>query len=189
MTVVSDPRPGDHGDSPHTSSSRHTPHNPHGDSPHATHDEFASPHAPMPLELPLDDAEASTDVDLRTQIIRFVITGVGSGILDFGLTYLLQAGFGAAPWLAKACGFILGTTTAYLINRRWTFRAEPSRIRFLAVVALYLVTFGVNVGIYAFFSHLWPEGLVFSLMAYVIAQGTATVINFVVQRVVIFRIR
>ncbi|GAA1482367.1 hypothetical protein GCM10009624_28070 [Gordonia sinesedis] len=188
MSVVSDPRPDD-ADGPPRASSIHTPHNPHGDSPHATHDEFASPHAPMPLELPLDDQEASTDVDLRTQIIRFVITGVGSGILDFGLTYLLQEGFGVAPWLAKACGFILGTTTAYLVNRRWTFRADPSIKRFIAVIVLYLVTFGVNVGLYAYFSHLWPRELVFSLIAYVIAQGTATVINFAVQRVVIFRIR
>lgn len=143
----------------------------------------------MPIELPLDDAEASTDVDLRTQIIRFIITGVGSGILDFGLTILLQEYAGFAPWAAKACGFIVGTTTAYLINRRWTFRAEPSMARFAAVIALYLVTFVVNVGLYAFFVHVFPDGILYSLIAYVIAQGTATVINFVVQRAVIFKIR
>ena len=143
----------------------------------------------MPLELPLDDEEASTNVDLKTQLIRFVITGAGSGILDFGLTILLQDVVGLAPWLAKAIGFIVGTTTAYLINRRWTFRAEPSAARFAAVVALYLVTFAVNVGLYALFVHLFPSGFIYSLVAYVIAQGTATVINFVVQRAVIFKIR
>ncbi|MDL9937666.1 GtrA family protein [Gordonia sp. ABSL1-1] len=142
----------------------------------------------MPIEIPFDDEEASTDVDLKTQLVRFVITGAGSGVLDFGLTILLQYVFGAPFWLAKSLGFILGTTTAYLINRRWTFRAEPSVARFVAVLLLYVVTFFVNVGLYSWLSHLWPETILYSLVAYVIAQGTATVINFVVQRVVIFRI-
>ena len=159
------------------------------DAAHHSHEEFASPHAPMPIELPLDDAEASTDVPLATQLVRFVVTGAGSGVLDFGVTLLLQYVIGAPYWLAKAVGFICGTTTAYLINRRWTFRAEPSRARFIAVVALYLVTFAVQVGIYSALSHVWDETVLYSLFAFVIAQGTATVINFVVQRTVIFRIR
>lgn len=155
----------------------------------AQHEDFTTRHAPMPIELPFDDEEASTDVDLRTQLIRFVITGAFAGILDFGLTFLLQEAFGVVPWAAKAVGFIVGTTTAYLINRRWTFRAEPSTARFIAVMALYLVTFAVQVGLYALLVHLWSEQFIPSLAAYVIAQGTATVINFVVQRAVIFKIR
>lgn len=154
-----------------------------------THDDFATRHAPMPIELPLDDEEASTDVDFRTQVLRFIITGAGSAVLDYGLTMLLQHTFGAPFAVAKAAGFILGTTVAYLINRRWTFRAEPSTARFIAVFALYGVTFAVNVGLYAWLSDTWPETIIYSTLAFVIAQGIATVINFVVQRLVIFRIR
>ncbi len=153
------------------------------------HEDFATRHAPMPIELPFDDEEASTDVDLKTQIVRFVLTGAGSAVLDYGLTMLLLHGLGTPPGVAKACGFILGTTVAYLINRRWTFRAEPSRARFAAVVLLYLVTFGVNVGLFSWMSHVWPETWAYSAIAFVIAQGVATVINFVVQRAVIFKIR
>ncbi|MGV9709670.1 GtrA family protein [Gordonia sp. NPDC003424] len=156
---------------------------------HPRHEDFSSPHAPLPIELPLGDGEASTNVDLKTQIIRFAITGAGSGVLDFGLTIFLQYVVGTPFWIAKSFGFILGTTTAYLLNRRWTFEAEPSFLRFLAVAALYGVTFFVNVGLYTWLSHLWPVELVYSFAAYVVAQGTATVINFVVQRLVIFRIR
>lgn len=156
---------------------------------HLQHEDFSTRHAPMPIELPFDDEEASTDVDLKTQIIRFILTGAGSAVLDYGLTMALQYGADAQSWLAKACGFVLGTTVAYLINRRWTFRAEPSRTRFIAVVALYLVTFGVNVGLFTWISHVWPENWLYSAVAFVIAQGVATVINFVVQRAVIFKIR
>ena len=143
----------------------------------------------MPIELPLDDEEASTSVPLKTQLIRFVATGAGSAVLDFGLTLFLQYVVGAPFAVAKAFGFILGTTVAYLINRRWTFRAEPSAARFIAVLVLYAVTFVVNVGLYSWLSHLWEETFVYSTAAFVVAQGVATVINFVVQRVVIFKIR
>ncbi|GAC58860.1 hypothetical protein GOHSU_55_00150 [Gordonia hirsuta DSM 44140 = NBRC 16056] len=153
------------------------------------HEDFSTRHAPMPIELPFDDDEASTDVDLKTQLIRFVATGAGSAVLDYSLTMLLQYAGGAPFWLAKAAGFLLGTTVAYLINRRWTFRAEPSTARFVAVILLYATTFAVNVGLYSWLSHVWQETVLYSALAFVIAQGVATVINFVVQRAVIFKIR
>ena len=156
---------------------------------HPRHEDFTTRHAPMPVELPFDDEEASTSVDFKTQVIRFIATGVGSAVLDLGLTLFLQEILGWSFFWSKACGFILGTTVAYLINRRWTFRAEPSKARFIAVVALYLTTFLVNTNLYNWLCHAWPKTLVYTLIAFVIAQGVATVINFVVQRAVIFKIR
>ncbi|MGB3699590.1 MAG: GtrA family protein [Gordonia sp. (in: high G+C Gram-positive bacteria)] len=156
---------------------------------HPSHDDFKTRHAPLPIELPLDDDEGSTSVDVKTQIVRFIATGALSAVFDFGLTLLLQTVVGAPFWLAKAAGFILGTTIAYLINRRWTFRAEPSKARFLAVVALYAVTFFVNVGLYNWLMHEWGTAFGYVALAFCIAQGVATVINFVVQRAVIFKIR
>ena len=91
--------------------------------------------------------------------------------------------------VAKTLSFIAGTTTAYLINRRWTFQAPPSTARFIAVVVLYAVTFTVQVGInYVFYMALEDKAWRVPV-AFVIAQGTATVINFIVQRAVIFRLR
>ncbi len=147
----------------------------------------AEPHLPLPVELPLTDEPGGTDVDLRTQIVRFVLTGGLSAIVDFGL-YVLGLAIGLPVSVAKSISFIAGTTTAYLINRRWTFRAPPSRARFAAVVVLYAVTFAVQVGINALLYHALPEQWWRVPLAFVIAQGTATVINFVVQRAVIFRI-
>ncbi len=148
----------------------------------------AEPHLPLPAELPLVDEPGGTDVDLKTQIIRFTLTGGLSALVDFGLYVLLLNVLGLPVSVAKSIGFIAGTTTAYLINRRWTFQAPPSRARFAAVVALYATTFAVQVGInqvlyYAIGEQWWRVPL-----AFVVAQGTATVINFVVQRLVIFKI-
>ena len=130
----------------------------------------------------------SPNLSLTTQAWRFVVTGGLSAIVDFGL-YVLFLRLGLHVNVAKTLSFIAGTTTAYLINRRWTFRAPPSKARFIAVCALYAVTYAVQIGInYLFYVQLADKPWRVPV-AFVIAQGTATVINFVVQRTVIFRLR
>ena len=145
---------------------------------------------PQPIELPVDDRESA--LPLRDQLVRFVITGGLSAVVDFGLLVILMAlGLGHTP--AKAISFVAGTTTAYLINRRWTFRAAPSTRRFVAVVVLYAVTFALQVGLFSvLFTWLTAQGLSrlsVQVTAFVIAQGVATTVNFIVQRSVIFRLR
>ena len=127
---------------------------------------------------------------LRQQLLRFVVTGGFSAIVDFGLLVGLMA-LGLAHTPAKAVSFICGTLTAYAINRRWTFRAGPSTARFLGVVMLYGATFVVQVGLFAVLFPVlrrldWPTFWV-QTVAFVIAQGVATTVNFIVQRTVIFR--
>ena len=147
-------------------------------------------HLPQPVELPV--AERTSFLPLRTQLVRFVLTGGLSALVDFGLLVLLMH-LGLGHTAAKALSFVAGTTTAYLINRRWTFRAEPSRRRFVAVVVLYALTFGLQVGLFSLlFTALSARDLslpVVQVVGFVIAQGVATTVNFVVQRAVIFRIR
>lgn len=136
-------------------------------------------------------AAPSERMGLGTQAFRFIVTGGISAVVDLGLLALFQLVFGFPVPVARTISFIAGTTTAYMINRRWTFQAEKSTGRFLAVVALYAATFVVNVGLQTLFDALftswdWPASAAL-IVAFIIAQGTGTTINFIVQRMVIFK--
>ena len=137
------------------------------------------------------DVIVKDNIILNQQIFRFILTGGLSAIVDLGSTLFLRFVVGMTDSGSKAIGFVLGTLTAYMINRRWTFNAAPSTKRFVITMVTYALTFAVQVGLYKLCIP-WLEGmelspLVVRLISFVIAQGTATVLNFLIQRFVIFR--
>lgn len=128
---------------------------------------------------------------IQSQLVKFVLVGAFSAVVDFGSTALFTFAFGLSDGVAKALGFVLGTLTAYFINRRWTFQAEPSGRRFAITMVTYGLTFIVQWGLYKV-SIPWLEGFDLNAfwvraISFVIAQGTATVLNFLIQKFLIFK--
>lgn len=128
---------------------------------------------------------------LKKQLVPFIIIGVGCAVLDFGVTFALQQLAGLSRVPAKAVGWCVGTLTAYLLNSRFAFRAEVNAKKAGAVFVLYATTLAVQLLLYGWaarplealgFNDFWRD-----LVAFVFAQGVATVTNFVLQRRVIFR--
>lgn len=142
---------------------------------------------------PLSD-KPRDDHGLMIQMTRFIISGVIAAVVDFGTLIIMNWVFGVDRTVSKAVAWVFGTITAYMINRRWTFRAEASGKRLAAVAALYLTTFAVQNAIFWAAPFLlvdqwgWGRGLS-DTVAFVVAQGVATVVNFIVQRTVIFKVK
>lgn len=137
------------------------------------------------------DAPAPQGASVLTHLYKFVIAGGISAVVDYGLTMIIQHAFGQSYPLAKAIGFIFGTITAYIINRRWTFEAEPSAKKFLQTMSLYALMFAVQWGLAVSVNHLLlnagASAFIAGTVGYVIGQGVPTAVNFVVQRWVIFK--
>jgi len=126
------------------------------------------------------------DLGLVSQLSRFVAVGAVAAAVDFGAYHGLLA-FGTWVHLGKAISFICGTITAYLLNRRFTFATAGGSRRLAGFMLLYGTTFALNVGMNALMLAVLPELPLRVSVAWVIAQGTATVINFVMLRTVVFR--
>jgi putative flippase GtrA len=129
-------------------------------------------------------------IGLVTQLARFVLIGGFCALVDFGV-YQGLLSLGLWVHAAKAVSFVAGTTTAFFLNRRFTFAAGNTGAagQLGGFVLLYTVTFFVNVGTNALMLHLLPDNGLRITVAWVIAQGFATAINFVMLRTVVFRER
>ncbi|WKD56660.1 GtrA-like protein [Corynebacterium capitovis DSM 44611] len=117
--------------------------------------------------------------------------GVGCAVLDFGVTYTLTQTGVLSRDMSKVFGWIVGTAVAYVLNSRFAFRSEVNAKKAGAVFLLYACTLIVQVLLYRLTNApliaLGLHGLWKDLTSFVIAQGVATITNFVLQRRVIFR--
>lgn len=79
------------------------------------------------------------------QLIKFALIGVSNTLVDYGVTFALNALFGIF-FLARIIGYVCGILNSYFWNTRWTFREERRRdarevVSFLIVN---LVTLGIS---------------------------------------------
>lgn len=135
--------------------------------------------------------QTTSDNSLWRQLSRFVGVGIFTAIIDYSLTMILHY-FGLNRQLSKAVGWVFGTLAAYLLNSRFTFGAKLSARKATAVFLLYASTFLIQ-------NLLWwvtrdpllalgLEGWWMNTVSFVIAQGVATITNFILQRTLIFKV-
>lgn len=129
----------------------------------------------------------------RTQLSRFIVVGLLATVVDAS-TYagLLAAEVPGAHATAKGVAFLLGTTVAFLLNKAWTFEAKGSgATETRRFVVLYGATLVVNVGMnQATLITLTSTGLPLGWAeptGFVVATACSTVLNFIGQKLWVFR--
>ncbi|WP_409328837.1 GtrA family protein [Trujillonella humicola] len=132
------------------------------------------------------DGPTGRRTGLVDQLVRFVAVGLLGAVVDLTV-YTLSLHLGMWTTAARALSFVCGTTTAYVLNRRWAFRVEGSAKRATGFAVLYTTTFFVILGVNALALAVLPESSWRITLAWALSQGVGTAVNFVMLRLVVFR--
>lgn len=114
-----------------------------------------------------------------------MVVGLVCVAADLSVYTALSDGLGIRLTAAKAISYLVGVAVGFGLNKRWTFRSsrrtwsEP-----ISYLLLYAVTLGINVVCNNFVLSLLPN---WRLLAFLLATGITTVINFSGMRLVTFR--
>ena len=119
---------------------------------------------------------------LKKELKRFLIAGSSAVGTDF-ITYYIMLNF-LYHDIAKTLSFISGTIVAFLVNKYWTFeRYEKNFKQIFQFTILYSTTLFVNVMV----NRLILDFAEFTFLAFLIATGASTILNFVGQKWWVFK--
>ncbi|HBE67569.1 MAG TPA: GtrA family protein [Planctomycetaceae bacterium] len=122
------------------------------------------------------------------QIQRFIVVGILAVLTDLSTYFLL--GNVMTAGCAKAIAYLAGMVVGFLGNKYWTFQSRRASIREpITYIALYAATLGCNVIANAVMLSALSGAneTAAKLIAFVVATGISTVLNFLGMRFVTFR--
>ena len=117
---------------------------------------------------------------IKKELTVFVVVGVITVLIDF-IVYNVLVEFRLSDVnVAKGVGFVSGTIFSYFMHRIWTFGHKTHKPRTVwRYVLLYMSTLGVNVSINSFILTFLLEFQFIILLAFLIATGASTILNFI----------
>jgi len=124
----------------------------------------------------------------KRELVVFIVVGSLTFAIDYFVYTCMMTFMHFSIELAKVIGIMAGTTSAYVVNRLWTFNHTHYTIgsiwRFLL---LYLVTLSINVGINSGVLLLLDERPIAVVTAFTLAAGIAASLNFIGMRYFVFK--
>jgi|TARA_B110000503_G_scaffold56406_1_gene90398 putative flippase GtrA len=119
---------------------------------------------------------------IKKELKRFLLAGLSAVATDLATYYIL---LNFIPHdIAKAISFLLGTILAFIINKYWTFeKYQKSYKEMMKFGILYSLTLGANV----MTNNIVLEYTSLVFLAFLVATGVSTVLNFIGQKWWVFR--
>jgi putative flippase GtrA len=119
---------------------------------------------------------------IKKELKRFLVAGFSAVGTDLATYYILLNFFDTD--IAKAISFLLGTIVAFIINKYWTFEKPERSYKEIAQFGLlYSFTLGANV----ITNKIALDYTQIVFLAFLVATGVSTVLNFVGQKWWVFR--
>ena len=123
----------------------------------------------------------------RYLLVKYGIVGLVSGVIDFGTLFILTDWISLHYLVSATLAFILGGSTNYWLNKKWTFKSSGQHRKQLPVFFV-LATLGLIINNYILyvsvehfnFHYLWGK---------VLAAAIVTFWNFFGNKYLTFRIK
>lgn len=134
----------------------------------------------------------------KKEIFRFIISGICAVATDLIFYYILSNFVELT--IAKGLSFLIGTVTAYLMNKYFTFEQKKKSLKeVIKFFTLYIISFISNITVHKISLIILPmlfqyipfldEYQIIKLFAFLFATGTSTIINFIGQKFWVFRVK
>ena len=116
------------------------------------------------------------------EILKFLVGGGSAVVVDALFYAILKAYIDFS--VAKAISYILGAFVGFIINKLWTFESKKFKVaEIYKYIILYACSALVNTGVNKFVIWIIPS----TVFAFLCATGTSTVMNFLGQKLLVFR--
>lgn len=119
------------------------------------------------------------------QIVRFALVGVINTIVGLGIILALTE-FGVAKVPANMAGYACGLCVSYVLNSRYTFRAEMSLRRAMHFLGVFGVCYTLNLGVLLLLADGYGLDVRLAQTGAVISY---TISFFILSRIFVFRRR
>jgi putative flippase GtrA len=120
---------------------------------------------------------------LQKQLVKFILIGVIGTLCDWCVYVSALEYLGVIS--SKALAFIVGSMIAFAFNKSWTFKDKNQKKKQIPkFFILYLGTLSLNTGVNAWVLSTFE---VEKIVAFVLATGLHTVVNFLGQKFWVFK--
>ncbi len=124
------------------------------------------------------------------QFLRYSMVGTVGFVVDSSMLYLAMYGFGLDPYSGRVLSFLVGVTTTWMLNRRFTFPAAPKespRRQWATFVAFMLLGASLNYATYAAIIYYGPDHPLTPLAGVAAGAIAGLSVNFTTSRLFVFR--
>ena len=119
--------------------------------------------------------------DVRWQLVRFLIVGVGNTIFSYAV-YALGLFMGLPYWLASLVALVIGIAVGFVTQGRLVFRSSLEG-RLPIFVTVWAALYGVNILVIRLLTDLGID----AYLAGAIATLPTVALSFALNRLVVFR--
>ena len=120
---------------------------------------------------------------LKKEVVRFITIGVFGTLVDYSIYIFSLDILGVV--FSKVLAFVCGGIIAFTLNKIWTFENKDKvHFQLFKFVMLYLFTLFINVSVNSLILSFLEKKY---LIAFTIATGIHTVLNFLGQKFWVFK--